>query len=268
MSLRALARAGGDGLAPPRLTLAVALLAAALYVLAGPAPPTWVLERTAVAEGEWWRLLSGHLAHSDPEHLLWNLGALLGIGWMLEPRRPAAFAWGLVAGAAAVDTWLLAGLPGLERYCGLSGVLNTLLLILLVRLWRETRHPLVPTIGAAALVKLTVELQSGQAVLTHTAWPSVPSAHLAGLLGGVVALLLARLGADARRSAPPVGGGERSGRPYRPRPAARGGGLAPYGTRRAEYLHGALDRVHAVPHRPGGHPGPLRRRPGLPRPDG
>jgi rhomboid family GlyGly-CTERM serine protease len=174
---------------PPRLTLAVALAAAALYGIAGAAPEAWVFDRAAIAAGEWWRLVTGHLAHSDAEHLLWNLGALSVMGWLLERDRPALFGWGLAAGAAAVDAWLWLGLTGLERYCGLSGALNAVLWVLLAHLWRTTRHPLVAAVGAAALLKLVVELQAGQAVLTHTAWPSVPSVHLAGLIGGLLVVL-------------------------------------------------------------------------------
>ncbi len=189
---RAKGRADPGGLALPGLTLALALLALALYLGGGAAPPSWVFDRAAIAQGEGWRLITGHLVHSDPEHLFWNLAALLLIGWQLERRDPALFAWGLVAGTTAVDAWLWLGLPGLQRYCGLSGVLNSLMLILLVSLRRETRGPWVMLIAILSAGKLVAELASGQAMLTHTAWPSVPSAHLAGLCGGMAVLIWRR----------------------------------------------------------------------------
>jgi len=143
-----------------------------------------------VAQGEWGRLVTGHPVHSDAEHLFWDVAALVLIGWMLDRRNPRALMRGLLAGAAAVNAWLWLGLPQLERHCGLSGVLNTLIVLLVAQLWRETRQPWVVILAVVLLVKPIAELHSGRALLTHTAWPSLPSAHLAGLLAGLCILPL------------------------------------------------------------------------------
>lgn len=180
------------GLVPPRFTLLLSSMLLALYVTAGAAPALWVYDRAAIATGEWWRLLSAHLVHSDGEHLLWNLAALLIIGFLLERRHPLLFLAGLLAGIAAVNVWLWFGLPGLQRYCGLSGVLNTWLVLLLFALWREARQPMIVLFAVVSAVKLVVELWSEQALFSATAWPSVPSAHLAGVGAGLAVLLYSR----------------------------------------------------------------------------
>ncbi len=52
--------------------------------------------------------------------------------------------------------------------------------------WQLYRHPLILLTGAGALVKITLEIMSGQAIFTQTTWPSVPASHAVGLLGGLV----------------------------------------------------------------------------------
>ena len=111
MSFPWLDRMNHGGLSPPWFTFILAALVIAIYFFAGAAAPDWVFERTAIADGEWWRLISGHLVHSDGQHLLWDVLALVVIGWMLERHRSALFAWGFLSGIVAVN----------ERSGGLAG---------------------------------------------------------------------------------------------------------------------------------------------------
>lgn len=168
----------------PWLTLALAGSMAALFAALGPAPAGLVYNRSAIADGQWWRLLTAHLVHSDIEHLIWNLAGLLVLGSLLERANWKACSTALLAGMAAVDMALIQQLPHIDLYCGLSGALNALLIPLLTYLWKTTRSPLVPAVAAASLIKILVELSLGHAVLTHTAWASVPAAHLAGWIAG------------------------------------------------------------------------------------
>ena len=173
------------GLGLPWRSLLLAGLAAGFFLAAGPAPDLWVYARQGLVEGQLWRLLSGHLVHSDPAHLGWDLGALLLLGWAFEPLLRDRF-WPLLGVAALViDLGLWFGLPGLAQYCGLSGLLNALLATGLWRLWRQhDRHPLLPVIALVSLLKPLWELGAGQALFTNTFWPSLPEAHLLGLAAG------------------------------------------------------------------------------------
>ena len=56
----------------------------------------------------------------------------------------------------------------------------------LLQFWRDLRHPLILLTGVGAVVKIFVEINAGQALLTQTAWPSVPTVHAAGFLCGLV----------------------------------------------------------------------------------
>ena len=73
----------------PWLTLLLSGLVAALYLLLGPAPPRLVFDHARVAQGEVWRLLSGHLVHSDAAHLAWNLAAFVILGCCWSGARGA-----------------------------------------------------------------------------------------------------------------------------------------------------------------------------------
>jgi len=170
----------------PWRSLLLSAAAVAAYRVFGAAPTAWVYDRVAIASGEWWRLISGHWVHSDPMHAAWDIGALLLLGLLFEPRLQWRLPLVLLAGSVAIDGWLWWGLPMLRYYCGLSGILNSLLVFGLLYLWRDLRHPLVLLTMAGAITKIVLEIGAGQALLTSTAWPSVPTAHAAGFVCGLV----------------------------------------------------------------------------------
>lgn len=172
----------------PWLTGLLVMLTTGLWLLFGPAPTDLVFDRAAAARGEGWRWLTGHLVHSDAGHALWDIAALAVIGRVLEPQGRLRMMLATLAGILAVDLGLVWLLPGLERYCGLSGMLNTLFVVALAGLWRQHRHPFIPLVALGLLIKLTTENLAGQSLVVHTLWPSVPLAHVAGCLGGLVFL--------------------------------------------------------------------------------
>lgn len=169
----------------PWLTLCLAGFTAWLFAAAGPAAPAWVFDRGAIAAGEGWRLVSAHWVHSDTAHLGWNLVALLILGGIVEYFDRRVLLGALLTGTLAVDAAIWALLPGMSHYCGLSGVLNTLLIGAVATIWRHSRSPLPLVVGVLALVKILVEGTAGHALLTDTAWDSVPHAHLAGWIAGL-----------------------------------------------------------------------------------
>ncbi len=170
----------------PWLSVLLAGLTVGLYATLGPAPEAWIFDRAAIAGGEWWRLISGHWVHSDAAHLGWNLAGLLTLGWIVEMRGRCGLMAGLLVGTLSVDLMLWLALPGLAAYCGLSGLLNSLLLLALAGLWRRTTAPLLVATGTLSLLKIMGEMSAGQALFTQAAWASVPEAHLAGWLAGLI----------------------------------------------------------------------------------
>jgi rhomboid family GlyGly-CTERM serine protease len=210
-------RCHGSGLLPWR-TLLLTGLALGLFLGFGAAPEAWVFDRAAIAQGEWWRLISGHWVHSDLEHAVWDIGALLVLGLLFEYRLKGELFGVLALGTLGIDLWLWYVAPSISYYCGLSGILNGLLALGLLRLWRETRHPLVWLTGLGAVVKIIWETALGGALLTTTAWPSLPEVHGVGFVCGLLFVVSAQLFKQAMVWEIKAGigrGSVRSGAPYR-----------------------------------------------------
>lgn len=185
------------GLVLPWRTLLLTTLALAGYLILGAAPEAWVFDRAAIGQGELWRLITAHWVHSDLEHALWDIGALGVLAALFEKRLRWRLPLALVIGTLGVDVWLWWGSSSLQYYCGLSGILNSLLAVGLVRLWCDLHHPLVWLTGLGAIAKIALEINSGQALLTQTAWPSVPEVHAVGFLSGLALTVVIAMLRDA-----------------------------------------------------------------------
>ena len=175
----------------PWLTLGLAGLIAALFLAAGPLPEALLYDRAAIGRAEIWRLATGHLIHSDFDHLGWNLAALMILGGLVETTPGLGRAGLLLAlsiGTVAVTATLWWAMPELDRYCGLSGVLNAVYVVLLAGEWRRSGSPILLILLAAGAAKIGVETVAGGALFTDPFWPSVPAAHLAGYLAGLATL--------------------------------------------------------------------------------
>jgi rhomboid family GlyGly-CTERM serine protease len=157
--------------------LALALLIAALALGGERVSDALAYGRQALADGQWWRALSGHFVHLGAVHTLINLGGILALV-LLCPPRLGAFEWlrriGLLA--LAISAALYVAAPGVDRYVGFSGVLHGLFVLGLVPLARSGDR-----IAIAGLVLLIVKV-----VLEQTVGPSAEEGRLIG--GGVVTL--------------------------------------------------------------------------------
>ncbi len=182
----------------PWLTALLCIASLSLFLMYGEAPAALIYDRTAIAQGAIWRLLTGHFIHCDLSHLLWNLLPLALIGGLLEQRIGwRRFADVTIVSCLGVSGWLWFGRNELLLYCGLSGMLNGLLVVLLVRIWQENRHPMLPLIGLVAVLKIIVETTTQEAIFTHLSWAGFPEAHGAGLVTGILFLVIT---SEAKRS--------------------------------------------------------------------
>jgi membrane associated rhomboid family serine protease len=137
----------------------------------------WALVPGAVADGEWWRLLTGGFLHFGPIHLLFNMMALWVIGRDVEPalgrgRFLAVYLVSLFGGSAAV---MLLSSPG-SNVAGASGAVFGLMGALAVLL-RRLRIPMGQVGGLIAVNLAITFLLPGISV----------AGHLGGLLTGAVA---------------------------------------------------------------------------------
>ncbi|MDH4183195.1 MAG: rhomboid family intramembrane serine protease [Nitrospinota bacterium] len=147
----------------------------------GPASPSLVWDR-ALYIHEPWRLLTGHFVHCGKAHILWNLPPFLFQGWLLERSGPRAWLYGVGAGIVGVDLFLALWPSAPIIYCGLSGLLNAMLVMNVFYLWVETGyHPLLLA-ALADFLKISAEIMNGGALFTNASWPSVPTAHAFGFV--------------------------------------------------------------------------------------
>lgn len=172
----------------PWLTLLATLTATGLWGWLGPVPDALVFDRSAIGQGELWRLLSGHWVHVDSAHALWDITALALTGYLLEERGRLRLAQAALASMLTVDAAIWWLKPELELYCGLSGMLNTLVVLALADRWRQCPSLLYPLVALVLALKLLLETWEGQSLLLETPWPSLPLAHLAGCGAGLIFL--------------------------------------------------------------------------------
>lgn len=113
-----------------RVYIALALLCLLLALT----PDSWHLvlrySRSGLEQGEYWRLVTGHLLHSNSWHLLMNLGGLLLVA-LLHGRY--------FSSTVLVRQWLIAALlislalyfgsAQIYAYVGLSGLLHAMLML-------------------------------------------------------------------------------------------------------------------------------------------
>ncbi|MEM9681666.1 MAG: rhombosortase [Pseudomonadota bacterium] len=176
------------GARPPWSSLLLTVLLAALYAVLGPAPATLVYDAGAIADGEIWRLVTGHLVHADPVHLGANGLALLVLGGFFESllRLSARLFWATVASAmAAIDVALWQWLPAIDWYCGFSGVLNAIFIVAVYACWRRSGDSVVRLLAMGGLLKIAIEDLGQEPLFAFGSLPSVIEAHFAGFWAGL-----------------------------------------------------------------------------------
>lgn len=140
-------------------------------------------ERGALAQGEWWRLLSAHLVHLDLRHALLNVIGLVLV-WALFARDYTPMAWlAIVLGAiAAIDAGLWLGDSTVQWYVGSSGALHGALAAGVLAHLRTGERDGWLLAGLLA-AKLLYEQTSGALPFSGSD-PVVVDAHLYGVAGG------------------------------------------------------------------------------------
>ncbi len=178
------ASAGGSAQLP-LVTLTILLLSLP-FSLSGALFQLGCFDRTLIQQGQFWRLITGHLCHTSLSHLGWDLLAFVVAAGYLELKTRKTLLASLLFGIICVDALLLSPFADISRYAGLSGLLFAPLLISLVIFARQQTSLTgwIPLL--LCIVKLIWEQFSQQALLSNSPWPPYPAAHLAGALGAVL----------------------------------------------------------------------------------
>ena len=152
-----------------------------------------------VAEGEWWRLVTGGFLHSptSPLHILFNMYVLYWLGTMLEPVLGRARFLGLYFASLLAGSFGALLLTEASRpTVGASGAVFGLMAAAFVFQRARGVDPMRSGIGPVILLNLGITFLV----------PNISiGGHLGGLIGGAVAaLVIDRLGMVRRGAAAPV----------------------------------------------------------------
>ena len=176
------------------LLLIGAALAASLL------PEMFLLDREALGAGEVWRLWTGHLVHRTAVHFAFDVGVAVGLLFLV--RRT----WIWLVLPPFVGVVALLARPDLSSYAGLSGVLHGLTVLSAGTMWRENRGTerwIAAVLWCAVTGKAFTELALGMPLFSggyDMGGETVFAAHVAGVLGGTLWLLLGRGGTLRCRS--------------------------------------------------------------------
>ncbi len=183
----------------PWITFIFACLAVVIFLNPGCAR---LLEyhRARIADGQFWRILTCHLAHYSASHLRWDVLMLVVLGATCELQSRTSMLMAVGAAALLIPAALWCLLPGLHVYRGLSGIDCTLFMLAagsvrlehqkavpLPRKVKSSRTTLMPWMNRALILlfvaKALVDCRTNRAMFVgdlRAGIVTVPLAHLVG----------------------------------------------------------------------------------------
>ncbi len=175
------------------VTIAVSVIA--LLAWASPSLSQWLqLDFNAVADGQWWRIWTGHLTHYDGSHLFWDLTMFAVLGGACEHRHPRPFAPAIAVMIAVISASIGVLCEQVSVYRGLSGI-DTGLFVWFVAdqcrdCWRsrdKVSAMLWLSLSMGLIGKLLYEITTGQILFVDASgFTPLVESHLAGAAIGLI----------------------------------------------------------------------------------
>ncbi|MBR4674529.1 MAG: rhomboid family intramembrane serine protease [Victivallales bacterium] len=129
------------------------------------------------------QLFTCHLVHWTWAHLFYDVICFAALGMLLNRRELLAC---FLLAALAVSSTVLLFHPELSSYCGLSGVNCALYAFFAVKVGRERNGLWGTVMIVAILLKTLAEILAGHTFFASTGFIPVHSAHLAGIIAGML----------------------------------------------------------------------------------
>ncbi|MCG9696586.1 rhombosortase [Shewanella sp. Isolate11] len=177
---------------PYLVVLIVTIICTLLYFLH--LEPQLAFRRSAITGGQWWRLITGNLLHTNHWHLLMNLAGLWVIAFLHEMHYRASNFLGIFLSLAllqGIGLYLL--FPTLGGYVGLSGLLHGLFTYgALKDIQKKVRSGYLLFVGVCAKV-VYEQLYGATDQVTQLIGARVATeSHLVGVISGIFLFVLLR----------------------------------------------------------------------------
>lgn len=145
----------------------------------------WRYDRTALAAGQWWRLLTAHVVHLDLQHAALNsLGLVLMWALFARDYKPGQWALIVLSAITAIDAGLWLRDSTVIWYVGSSGMLHGVMAAgTLAHLRRRDLDGWL--LAAFIIVKVGYEQHTGALPFADGGARVIVDAHLFGSLGGL-----------------------------------------------------------------------------------
>ena len=176
----------------PILTMLFGLLALVI-TLSSQVTSLMQFDRSAIMQGEIWRIFTGHMTHWSLSHLFWDILVFLVLAGLIERFSRRRFLACFASASLMISLLVFAFLPEMAFYRGLSGIDSGLFMMLLVMLYHKNasghnlRHK-IPylLLGILFIGKTLFELATAQTFFVQPSdlFVPVPLAHLGGAFTG------------------------------------------------------------------------------------
>ena len=171
----------------------ISLLLGAIYLLGSDIQELLIYRRSAVEQGETWRLVTAHLVHKNDMHLLFNIIGFIVVHlcWLVAGVSPIRavllLLFTILNTSLLVHYWI----TDIQGFMGLSAILHGNWLIAAWLLWQRFRLE-ASLLAGLLLLKLLIEQIVGQMPYSDLfgSLRVEEDGHLYGALGGVATILI------------------------------------------------------------------------------